>query len=91
LEFVARHYSFCFQYPIGRPFPAGLLENELIGLVTEFQIPEPLKNKPLLLSAPASPCPIEIKINKYLVLSSGIMTSKTVLDKFFSEWGGCIT
>jgi CheY-like chemotaxis protein len=65
--------------------PDGLKEDALLTFITDFTIPDPLKSKPLLLFIPTTAYPIEIKVNGYLVFASGIMNSKTALDKYFGE------
>ncbi len=65
--------------------PEDLKEDTLLTFVTDFVIPDPLKNKPLLLFIPTTSYPIEIKVNGYLVFASGVMNSKTKLDKYYGE------
>ncbi|MCD4677060.1 MAG: hypothetical protein K8S18_13860 [Desulfobacula sp.] len=65
------------------PLPTGLKEDAILTFMTNFTIPDPMKDKPLLLFIPTTAYPIEIKVNKYLVFAGGIMTSKTNLGKYF--------
>ena len=67
------------------PLPTGLKEDTILTFMTNFTIPDSMKDKPLLLFIPTTAYPIEIKVNKYLVFAGGIMTSKTNLGKYFGE------
>ncbi len=67
------------------PLQANLKEDTLLTFITDFSIPQTLKNQPLLLFIPTTPYPMEIRVNGYLVFASGVMTSPTRLDKFFGE------
>ncbi len=65
--------------------PDILKEDTVLTFAADFVIPDALKNKPLLLFVPTTAYPIEIKVNGYLIFASGIMESKTILDKYFGE------
>lgn len=67
------------------PLPKGLDEDAMLTFVTDFFIPDSMLNKPILLFIPATPYPIEINLNGYLVFAGGDMDSKTNLDKYFGE------
>ncbi len=72
------------EYKTG-PLPKGLDENALLIFSSRFSIPLHWTDKPLLLFIPATPYPMEIRVNGYLVFASGIMTSRTHLDKYYGE------
>ncbi|MCP3874525.1 MAG: response regulator [Desulfobacteraceae bacterium] len=65
--------------------PDILKEDTILTFMTDFSIPDSMKDQHLLLFVPTTPYPIEIKVNGHLVFASGIMESKTILDKYFGE------
>ncbi len=81
----AKDRSTAGQKYIRGPLPPGLDENALLTFSSDFEIPPPLKNLPLLLFIPATPYPMEIRINRHLVFASGVLSSKTRLDKYYGE------
>ncbi len=67
------------------PLPDNLKDSALLTLVTQFEVPAPLKNRPLVMFVPASSYPMEIMLNGYLIFASGVMESKKNIGKYFGE------
>ena len=65
--------------------PPGLDEYQLLTFMTDFYIPDSLKNRPLMMFVPAASYPLEIRVNNHLVYACGQTDSKTHLDKYFGE------
>jgi CheY-like chemotaxis protein len=74
-----------FEPFIRGPLPSKLAADTVLTLVTEFTIPEGLKNKPLLLFVPTATYPIEVRLNNDLVFASGLMNSAAHDGKYFGE------
>ncbi|MDD9305113.1 MAG: hypothetical protein HUK40_23360 [Desulfobacter sp.] len=71
------------QKYVSGPLPQGLDNDACLFFFWDFDIPDFFKNTPLLLFVPATPYPLEIRVNGYLVFSSGVMNSNTRLDKYY--------